>query len=109
MLGADLVFEVELFLAQLFLQLRDLPVRQTVLHGDGNLLRDLAEQLDIVRREGTVSQPAHVQGAEHAIAGEERDTAERLHAVLRAGAARSSIQRTGPSDPARQTPQASAS
>ena len=48
-LGPDLLFEVQLLGGQLFLQLGNLPVRQRVLHRDGDLLRYLTQQLDVVR------------------------------------------------------------
>ena len=46
--GADFVFEVELLLVQLILQLLDLPIGQRVLNRDRDLVGHLAQQVDIV-------------------------------------------------------------
>ena len=77
-LRANLVFEVQLFGAQLLLQLRDLSKRQPVLHGDRYLLRHLTQQLHIVRREGVRPFAAEVQRPERAIAREDRHAADGL-------------------------------
>ena len=48
LLGSNFLLEIELLGVQLLLQLRDLPIRQPILDGDGDLLRDLTQQLDVV-------------------------------------------------------------
>ena len=80
MLGADFVLEVQLLLVQLFLELGDLAVGEPVLDGDRDLLRDLAEQLDLVRAERVLAEPADVERAQDAIVRLERNAAERFHA-----------------------------
>ena len=60
-LRADLFFQVELLLGQLVFQLGDLPIGLRVLHRNGDLLGDLAEQLDLLRAERLLAASAHIQ------------------------------------------------
>src|SRR5436853_3813741 len=47
--GTDLVFEIKLFLSEVVLELSDLAVRERVLHGDGHLVCDLHQYLNIIQ------------------------------------------------------------
>ncbi len=79
-LGPDFVLEIQLLFVQLFLQLRDFPVRKAVFHGDRNLLRHLAQELDFLLSERLFAKPSDVDGPQNPVVREQRNTAERFHA-----------------------------
>ena len=74
------MLEVQLLFVELFLQLGDLPIGEPVLDGNGDLLRDLVEQLDLVLAERVFAEPADIERAQDAIVRLERNAAERFHA-----------------------------
>ena len=88
--GANFILEVQLFLVQLFLQLGDLTICESVLDGNRDLLRDLRQQLDLVSGERLFSQAADVQCSENPVVGQQWNATERFHALVRAGAGQSS-------------------
>src|SRR5262245_43117319 len=49
--GASLLYQVEIFLGQPIFQVGDFPVGLRVFNGDGDLLRDFTEQLNVLRLE----------------------------------------------------------
>ena len=53
-----------------------------VLHGDRDLLGDLAEQLDFLRAERVLAASAQIQRPEHAVVGQERDRAKGPHSFV---------------------------
>src|SRR5216684_1807967 len=52
--AADFIFEIELFLGQLLFQLSNFPKGTRILYGNGNLICDLGQKLDIVAGERSV-------------------------------------------------------
>src|SRR5688500_12720906 len=66
-LAANFVLEVQLFLVQFFLQLRDLAIGKPILDRNRDLLRDLSEQLDFVLCESLLAEPTDIERAQHAI------------------------------------------
>ena len=68
-LGADLLFQVELLLLSLSLSSAISPEGQRVLDGDGDLLGHLAQQFHIVVVNASRSFAAEIQRPERAVAG----------------------------------------
>src|ERR1700744_5984204 len=79
---ANLVFEVELFLGELFGQLRDFLIGQGIVDRDGDLAGDLNEELNFVRSERVFSQARDGKDAERAAAAHQRKRAVREQAFL---------------------------
>jgi len=52
--AADFIFEIELFLGQLLFQLSNLPKGARILYGNGNLICDLGQKVNIVAGERIV-------------------------------------------------------
>ena len=77
-LGADFVFEIELFLREFGLQLGNLAKGQRVVDRDGDLVGDLSQEVRIVFGESVFVEAADVQSAERPVAADERDDAGRL-------------------------------
>src|ERR1700761_6149967 len=80
---ANLVFEVELFLGELFGQLGNLLIGQGVIDGDGDLAGDLNEEFNFMRSERVFSQACNGKDAERAAAAHQWKRAVREQAFLR--------------------------
>jgi hypothetical protein len=65
--GADLLFQIDFLLGQLVLQFGQFPIGLRVLHGDRDLLGDLAEQFDLFGVESILAASAQIQRAQHAV------------------------------------------
>ena len=78
----DLVFQVKFFGSEALLQLVELPIRQGVLHGDGNLSGDLHQEIDIFVRPNVGGGSGDFEGSQRAIASDERNRAGGLAAHL---------------------------
>ena len=78
MFGADLIFEVELLACELIFERLDLTKRQGVFYRDGDLVCDLAKQLDLIFGEVSLAKSYDPEGAELAAVDDERDAASRL-------------------------------
>ena len=76
LLGADLILQIQLLFGELVLELRDLLKRLGVLNRDGCLAGHLAEEIHVGGRESVLLHGADVEGAEHVVAGDQRNTAE---------------------------------
>jgi hypothetical protein len=74
----DLVLEVELLGGEPLLELVELPVRQGILDGNGDLTGDLEQELDVIIRPGLAGSPGVIQRPERTIACDERDRPGRL-------------------------------
>src|SRR6185436_12715422 len=68
-LRGDFVLQVELFLSQPVLQVRDFPKGDRVLDGDGDLSGDVAQQIDLGLRERLCAAARDIERAEHATPG----------------------------------------
>src|SRR5260370_27280913 len=64
--ATDFIFEIELFPCELLFQLSNLPKSTCILHGNGNLIPDLGQKLDIVGSERIVLIFDHTEYAQHA-------------------------------------------
>ena len=78
----DFVFEVKLLGSEPLLDVLELPVCQSVFHGDGNLSCDLHQKIDIFIRPNVARGPGEFERTERAIAGDQRNRAGRLAAQL---------------------------
>src|SRR5262245_30142864 len=81
--GASLLYQVEIFLGQPIFQVGDFPVGLRVFHGDGDLLRDFTEQLDVLRLEHILAASTDIQRAENALVEQERDRAQHSHSLIK--------------------------
>ena len=69
----NLIFEIELLVGQLVLQLVQFPEHHGVFHGDGDLAGDLDAKFDFLLRESRASDPAQFQRAGDAVRRRKRD------------------------------------
>ena len=74
-LGADFLFEVELLLRQLVLELGDLLIGQSVLDGDGDLVGDQSEQVHVLLRKCPFAQAGQAECPQGSVGTVERDDA----------------------------------
>src|SRR5882762_5824834 len=81
--AADFIFEIELFLRELVFQLSNLPKSTGILHGNGNLICDLRQKLDIVTVERIVLIFDHTEYPQHATSASKRKDADRSNVDLR--------------------------
>src|SRR6266404_1996201 len=81
--AADFIFEIELFLGQLLFQLSNLPKGTRILHGNGNLICDLGQKVNIVAVERIVLIFDHTEYPQHATSGNKRKNADRSNVDLR--------------------------
>src|SRR6266436_1029635 len=81
--ATDFIFEIQLFLRELVFQLSNLPKRACILHGDGNLICDLLQKLDVVAGERVVLIFDHTEYAQHATSADKRKDADRSKFGLR--------------------------
>src|SRR5260370_16387873 len=82
--AADFIFEIELFLGQLLFQLSNLPKGTRILYGNGNLICDLGQKLDIVAGERSVLIFDHTENPQNATSPDKRKDRNRSHFGLRA-------------------------
>src|SRR6266576_497269 len=75
--AADFIFEIELFLGQLLFQLSNLPKGTRILYGNGNLICDLGQKLDIVAGERSVLIFDHAEYPQHATSTNKRKDGDR--------------------------------
>ena len=80
-LAANFVLEIQLLLVELFLELGDLTVGETILDGNRDLLCNLVEQLDLVPAERVLPEPSDIERAHDAIVRLKWNAAERLHTL----------------------------
>src|SRR6266481_2638227 len=81
--ATDFIFEIELFLGQLLFQLSNLPKGTRILYGNGNLISDLGQKLDIVAAERIVLIFDRTEYPQHATSANKRKDAERSNFGLR--------------------------
>src|SRR5260370_6724548 len=77
-LAADFVFEVQLFLSKLVLEIGDFSERSSIFNRDRDLARDLSEEGHIIVTEGVFSETAQAQDSDDPIASGERHVQYRL-------------------------------
>src|SRR6266481_8706058 len=82
-LATDFIFEIQLFLRELVFQLSNLPKRACILHGDGNLICDLGQKLDVVAGERIVLIFEHTECPQHAASADKTKNADRSNFDLR--------------------------
>src|SRR6266404_7025235 len=70
--ATDFIFEIELFLRELVFELSYLPKSKCILHGNGNLISDLGQKLDIVASERIVLIFDHTEYPQHATSADKR-------------------------------------
>src|SRR5467141_908963 len=75
--AADFIFEIELFLGQLLFQLSNLPKGTRILYGNGNLICDLGQKLDIVAGERILLIFDHAEYPQHATSANKRKDGDR--------------------------------
>src|SRR6202171_2927152 len=73
--ATDFIFEIELFLCELLFQLPNLPKGKCILHGNGNLISDLGQKLDIIGSERSVLILDHTEYPQHATSANKRKDA----------------------------------
>ena len=78
----DLVLQVKLLGSEPLLYLLELPVRQGVFHGDGNLSCHLHQKIDIFVRPNVAGSSGEFERPERSIAGDQRNRAGGLAAQL---------------------------
>src|SRR6266850_422729 len=81
--AADFIFEIELFLGQLLFQLSNLPKGTRILYGNGNLICDLGQKLDIVAGERSVLIFDHTEYPQNATSADKRKDRDRSDFGLR--------------------------
>src|SRR5467141_1417628 len=81
--ATDFIFEIELFLGQLLFQLSNLPKGARILYGNGNLICDLSQKLDIVTVERIVLIFDHTEYPQNATSASKRKDADRSGFSLR--------------------------
>src|SRR5467141_3360639 len=81
--AADFIFEIELFLGQLLFQLSNLPKGTRILYGNGNLICDLGQKLDIVAGERSVLIFDHTKYPQNATSADKRKDRDRSDFGLR--------------------------
>ena len=75
-LAADFFFQIKFFLRQPVLQVRDFAVGECVVDSDGDLVRDLREEFDLIRTKGIFLSPRHRQDSEQAALADKRHVAK---------------------------------
>src|SRR6267154_864322 len=73
---ADFIFQIQLLFGELVFELSNLPKRKCILHGNGNLICDLGQKLNIAS-ERIVLIFDHTECAQHATAANKRKDADR--------------------------------
>src|ERR1700730_10428709 len=79
---ADFIFQVKLLFGELVFELSNLPKGKRILHGNGNLICDLGQKLDIAS-EGIVLIFDHTECAQHATSANKRKDADRSNFDMR--------------------------
>src|SRR6267143_6759519 len=79
---ADFIFHIQLLFGELVFELSNLPKRKCILHGNGNLICDLCQKLNIAS-ERIVLIFDHTECAQHATAANKRKDADRSNFGLR--------------------------
>ena len=72
----DFIFKIQLLFGELVFEFSNLPIGKCILHGDGNLICDLGEKLDIAT-EGVVLIFNHTEYPQHATSANKRKDADR--------------------------------
>src|SRR5260370_24889357 len=80
--ATDFILKIELFLRELVFQLSNLPISKCILHGNGNLISDLGQKLDIVAGERIVLIFEHTECAQHATSANKRKDRDRSNFTL---------------------------
>src|SRR6267378_4310863 len=79
---ADFIFQIQLLFGELVFELSNLPKGKCILHGNGNLICDLRQKLDIAS-ERIVLIFDHTECAQHATSANKRKNANRSNFSLR--------------------------
>src|SRR5260370_11029229 len=80
---ADFIFQIQLFFGELVFELSNLPKGTCILYGNGNLICDLRQKLDVVAGERSALIFDHTECAQHATAANKRKDADRSNFGLR--------------------------
>src|SRR5260221_12520575 len=80
---ADFIFQIQLLFGELVFELSNLPKGTCILHGNGNLISDLRQKLDIVATERIVLIFDHTEYPQHAASATKRKDADRSNFDLR--------------------------